>query len=312
MKILITNHKDQACGVYQYGKRFASILVSSEDPAFKYFYCELSSKQELKFIIEQTRPDIVIHNYLGMTMPWFDNDCLNYIVMSGAKQGLIVHNIGYAPCFDFFLHQHPDYPENGDNYPIPRPLFNAPDNLAYPQNKIPTIGTFGFGFSIKKYEEIARLVNEQFEEAEIKLHLTESKFCPNAGELVEIRRLCESEVTKPKIKLSITNDFKTDEEILQFLAGNDLNIFTYQKYNHYNGISSVIDYALSVKRPIAISDSNMFAHINYVDPSICVEKNTLQTIINNGCGVLDRFHSRWSHEEFSKSINKTLTKISNA
>ncbi len=45
------------------------------------------------------------------------------------------------------------------------------------------------------------------------------------------------------------------------------------------GLSSVIDYAISVKKPIGISNSNMFRHI-YSD-EICLYKNSIQYCIDN-------------------------------
>lgn len=308
-RVLITNHKEQACGVYQYGKRVAFILTSSADSEFEYYYREISSKEEYLQILKEIDPKIIVHNYLNITMPWFDQECLNKGREIAALQGLLVHNIGYAACFDFYLHQNPDYPQNGDNYPICRPLFSFPQNYQYPKNTIPIIGTFGFGFLMKRYENIVSLVNEQFEEAEIKLHLTKSKFFPNDGELAKIAELCRQAITKEGIKLTITDDFKTDDEILEFLAGNDLNIFLYQNYNNYNGISSVIDYALSVDRPIAVCKSNMFSHINNNGCSICVENSSLKDIMNNGSGVLKEFKNSWSQDSFRKSFSQNLQSV---
>jgi hypothetical protein len=304
-KVLITNHKDEECGVYQYGKRFASVLTDNISNDYEYFYIEVSNKNEFIENINKISPDIVIHNYLHITMPWYDNECFYILKNRSVPQGLIVHNIGYTNIFDFFLHQHPFYPQNGINHPIPRPLFKYESNERQARN-VPKINTFGFAFSFKKYESIVELVNNSFEEAEINMHLTISKFFPNHEELQKIKDNCVSKITKSGIKLSISSDFKSNNDILAFLDDADLNIFLYQNYNNYNGISSVIDYALSVKRPIAICKSNMFAHLHNTNPSICIEDLSLKEIIKNGTKPIKHLYSLWGHEKFIESIEKII------
>ena len=53
---------------------------------------------------------------------------------------------------------------------------------------------------------------------------------------------------------------------------------------HGRGISSTIDYDISVKRPLAISDSYMFRHIYSHD--ICVYKVNIDDAINNSKKIL--------------------------
>ena len=77
---------------------------------------------------------------------------------------------------------------------------------------------------------------------------------------------------KSGIKLIITTSFFSIEDILYFLKSNTMNIFLYDKMDG-RGISSVIDYALSVDTPLGISDSYMFRHI-YSD-DICLYKSSI-------------------------------------
>jgi hypothetical protein len=109
--------------------------------------------------------------------------------------------------------------------------------------------------------------------------------------------------------LVITTDFISDEDLLDFLAGNDLNIFFYQKYSGYNGISSSIDYALSVKRPIAICRSNMFSHIWNATPSICIEDVSLNEIINVGIRPLEQYYNSWSHDKFIELFENNIKDV---
>lgn len=304
--ILFINHSEKACGVQQYGKRVAQIFKASKK--YNVIYAEPTCSNELCGLIQILKPKATIYNYLPETMPWLNPMIIEKIRASGYTiQGLIVHNVGYQNWFDFYLHQNPHYPQNGRNYSLLRPLFNS--NRLAPFIFKPTIGTFGFGSKVKHYDDICGLVNEQFDEAEINMHLTVSHFRPNHEELIEVKSQCRSRIKKPGITLNFTSDFKDDEEILDFLNGNSVNVFLYNYYPNYNGISSVIDYALSVRRPIAVCKSNMFAHINNVFPSICIEDRTLPEIIDNGIESISRFRDLWSNANFVKHLEGVIDSL---
>jgi len=305
--ILIINHKIESCGVYQYAKRVASIFKKSK--IYNIIYLELDNKNDLINYVNEFKPKTIIYNYLDGTMPWLSSEEIDYIRQLNIPQGLIVHNINYSNKFDYYLHQNPDFIENENNYAILRPLFDYKNINKSKLSEIPKIGTFGFGFKVKKYEDICTLINEQFDKAEIRMHLTLSHFCPNYHELEEIKQACYSRITKPDIKLKFTSDFIDDEGVLNFLESNDLNIFLYQYYQEYNGISSVIDYALSVKKPIAVCKSSMFSHITNTNPSICVEEITIPNILNNGITPLNNFYEKWNNENFINHLEKIIKKI---
>ena len=66
----------------------------------------------------------------------------------------------------------------------------------------------------------------------------------------------------------------------------------------------MIDYALAVQKPLAINKSSMYAHIVDAQPSICVEDNSLQNIIDNGFAPLQEKHDSWSNKNFIDTIEK--------
>ncbi len=310
MIVFVVNHKVQNCGVYQYGKRLAAIVKKSKNLIVHYLEC--SNQQELERYITDYKPKVIVYNHLTGTMPWVDVDFVKRVRELQIKQGTIVHNIAYSTFFDFYLHQDPNYQVNPSNYKLLRPLFEYNNNIALDPNKI-KIGSFGFGFASKNYENLCMCVRENFIRTqipvELRLHLTKSHFCENSRDLAHIKRYAEHVINNPNIKLTITNEFITDDELLNFLAGNHLNMFFYQNYSEYNGISSSIDYALSVKRPIAICRSNMFSHIWNTSPSICVENNSLIEIINNGTIPLDQYYSMWSHDNFIQTFENNINDI---
>ena len=307
MKVFIINHSVQNCGVYQYGKRFGKIAIKSKNHDFMYYEMDSQNSLELEYNIHL--PDAIIYNYLSGTMPWVNKDLVQKYRDKGVKQYLIVHNVGYETFFDYYLHQNP-YSEFVDenNFALSRPLFDYKPIEIDKSDDLLNIGSFGFGFRVKHFDQICRIVNEQLfdKKVQINLHLTSSYFCPNANDISSIKQDCLNSITNDNIKLNMTHDFLTDDEMLNFLYKNDLNIFFYQNYNQYNGISSTIDYALSVKKPIAICKSNMFSHIYDVNPSICIENNSLINIINNGFTPLEDKYNSWTNENFINVLENII------
>lgn len=305
--ILFVNHRQQNCGVRSYGFRVAQIFKASKK--WNVVYVEPNSNAQFCQIFDAIKPDVVLYNYLPQTMPFLTHATVEAVRAVGVKQGLIVHNIGHAEIFDFYLHQDPRHPRVGNNFPLLRPLFEFRrmpcDDIMGPRR----IGTFGFALPEKQYPRICELVNTWFDEAEILMHLTISHFRPNVDWLNSISMQCRQAVTKPGIRLTITTDFRDDEAILDFLAGNDLNVFLYQNFPHYNGISSTVDYALSVRKPIAVCKSGLFSHINDTVPSICVEDRTLPEIMRDGFEPLRGFHQHWQNEEFVRHLEGILDSV---
>jgi hypothetical protein len=82
-----------------------------------------------------------------------------------------------------------------------------------------------------------------------------------------------------------------------------MNIFLYDKMMG-RGISSTIDYALSVKKPLAISDSYMFRNI-YSD-EICLYKQTIQECLVNSGKHVSQFLDTYSNDKLRLTFNKIL------
>ena len=79
-----------------------------------------------------------------------------------------------------------------------------------------------------------------------------------------------------------------------------MNIFLYPESEVKRSNSSCIDYALSVKKPIAISNSHMFQHI--YDDCICVYKTPIQEIMKTSVEYCKQFLTKFSNEELCKKM----------
>ena len=312
MKILIINHSQINCGVYQYGKRVGSILSKSKVNA--YTYLELSNNAELLSNIKRHEPKFIIYNYLEGTMPWVNENTVSKIRDMGIIQALIVHNLNHATFFDIYLHQDPNYRQiNDNNFALKRPLFDYIPKINQMNNEVIHIGSFGFGFKVKHFDKICKIINKQLKKhkVQLNLHITESFFSPNNLVIDEIETKCQKILKNKLHTLKITRNFMSDNEVLDFLSANHLNIFLYEKYKRYNGISSTIDYALSAEKPIAINNSNMFSHIRNVSPTILVEKTNLIEIIENGFSPLGELKQNWSQNNFTTNVDEILSNFGN-
>ena len=119
----------------------------------------------------------------------------------------------------------------------------------------------GFGYAGKGFDQVVRTVQQEFDDAAIRMHIPISPFMdPQGIQATEIDDRCRALVVKPGVKLSVTHEFLSVQGILDFLAQNSLNAFFYAE-NPGRGLSSVLDMALAVDRPIALTKSSCSAPV---------------------------------------------------
>lgn len=295
MRVLILNHQHEHCGVYQFAKRIYDIVKYS--PVTEYVHSVVTSAEEYNEALRKHNPKYIIYNWHPDRMPWLTVERVRKLIRH--VHCFIYHDGTVFKQYDKYLFFGDLDPQKKACHPrkriiLPRPIFEY--NGEYKQNSVPTIGSFGFAFSHKKFHELISLVNNTFSEAIINLHLTSPYFGDSPGsKFADIVKICQESNTNPNVKLNITSSFVSDEELLNFLAGNDINVFSYKTDMKNPGLSSAIDYALSVKRPIAISNNVMFRHI--LKPEILLEKNSLQDIINRGTSPLEEYYVKWSNNQ---------------
>lgn len=308
MKVLFLNHDRKQCGVYQYGKRVYDIIKASNI----YEYHEVTSQVDYQNLVEQSHYTAIIYNYHGATMPW-----LNRTNICKTQPNIGILHESYVDCFDKIIEIDPNAQETSTVRTIPRPLF---ENLSltnecmsptfhtfvssHQTESRPIFGSFGFGFSNKGFPTIVKMINEQYEDAIIKFLIPTADFDADPSMRERVLQACFQEKTKPNIILMIYTDFVNENDLLIFLRSNTMNMFLYDKL-HGRGISSTIDYALSVRRPLGISDSDMFRHI-YHD-NICVYKNNIQTCMQNSLLHCEKFCQLYSHDNMRNKFLQILS-----
>lgn len=317
LDVMLVNGAIENCGVCQYGKRLSRVLLDDSRHAR---YIEVSTAQEFDAV--EFKPKILLFNYIACGRPFGPLGWLSQSFLDGLRRkGHIVGTIGHLDDvrfhFDFVLSQDPTRREYDTQYSLPRPLAfeakNASEGIQDLQvrgrNKV-TIGSFGFAARSKRFPEVVRLVAQQIPNAKVKLNITNANYHDSNGEIRDaVIREC-MEVPRPaSVELAITSTFMSDEDILKFLAGNDLNVFAYQTDSGDDGgVASVMDYAISCERPFAISRSSMFKHV--FTPEVCFETSPLSSIINSGAFVVRQYKELWSPENLKLKFWSVMDSVS--
>jgi hypothetical protein len=308
--ILFVNRLNKNCGVIDYGIRLFNIVKKSTN--FNIVYLPVENSEDVVNGIKLYQPNIVIYNYYPSVLPFITDDLLSDF--RNIPHVGILHEIGLYFTSNGILTVDSTYDDSIDGiFSLPRPLFEDID-ITVEKNEIPTIGSFGFGFRDKNFPKIAEMVCNEFDIAKLRLNIPFATFGDHDGasakyEIDKIKEVISK--NNKNIKLEYSHDFLNHSDLLKFLKQNDVNIFLYDKHET-RSLSSTIDYALSIKKPIGISDSHMFRHINWVTPTIMLDNTNIKDIINNGIEPLNKLYEIHSNknliEKFEYSINKFLNR----
>jgi hypothetical protein len=299
-RVLLLNHQHIKCGVYQFQKRIFDLASKSEKVDF--FYRDLANKNDYLDALK-LKPDYILYNWHWDRMPWLQ--IKDITENKESKHYFFWHDGSIFRAYDKYLFfgaldpRGTAIPEN-KRILLPRPLYNY--NGEYPKNNVPTIGSFGFAYHHKRFPELIALVHKTFTRAIINIHMPNPYYGDTPGNrLADILFKCRQQMRNRNIKVNISTNFLSDDELLSFLAKNDINVFNYALQNN-PGLSSVFDYALSVKRPIAITNNMMFRHITSND--ILLEKHSIKQIMERGTAPLEKFYSEWSTKVFTEKIEE--------
>lgn len=310
--ILIISHKDKQCGVYQYGVNISEALRKSKK--YRFVYCECENKLALDLAIEIHDPVAIIYNYYPDTMSWL-NSWVTHSYDTIPQLGILHENtqkkadMTTNQLFDYTLCPDPTLIDRNPvvfktlrlihDYTNTKPL---PDTV--------TIGSFGFGSNDKGFERLVDMVQQEFDVAIINFLMPFNDIIDKEGTRFTLATAeqCRKAVYKPGITLNISHKFLTKPELLDFLASNTANAFFYDVKKEH-GISSTIEYALAVHRPLVINKCGMFRHVFNAEPSICIENSTIKEIIANGTAPLQPFYGAWTEEKFIQRYEQIIDEV---
>lgn len=300
MKIYFINSKQPECGVYQYGLRYWDAIKNTN---LNVEYVEISTEQEF-LSLDFSDVHVVFFNWIegGSTGPfgWLNHDLTQNLRDRNITTISVLHtNNCFSTTFDNFVDQNPF--RSG----MPRPLYAFDTSKEKPNNKIINIGSFGFAGPHKNFPEIVRLVNEQFESAQININVTNA-FYGDVDKTVlnQVLEDIHAVPRKPGIELNVTTDFLSNEELLDFVHNNDLIVFA---YDYVGDIASVVDYVISTETPIAVTSISSFSHV-YTE-QIDIHKHSLRDILdfNLKTSYIKQFKSKWSNQKLQQYFERIMT-----
>ncbi len=309
--VIFVSNKRAQCGVYEFGRSVAEALRASR--RYEFVYAECSSAEEYHHVVHAQKPVAIIYNYYPSTLNWLNKRHLRR--HHGPHIGIIhevtqeVADKADTSVFDFHIAPDPTLLlRNARVFKTGR-LVPRYVGRRFEEPPVCTIGSFGFATPGKGFEELVIRVQNEFDEALIKLRIPFATFADEHGESAQATAArCLDLVRKPNVGLDIRHDFMTTEEVLEFLAGNSLNAFLYDSLPG-RGISSVIDFALSVGRPLALTRCMMFRHVINAKPSITVEDAPLREILKHGAAPIARFAKEWTADNLVWDYERIVTTI---
>jgi hypothetical protein len=303
--VLFISHKPSRCGIYQFGIRVAKALKESQK--YNFLYIECGNEEEYLAAVSVYKPIAIIVNYHPITLPWLKPELRKWPligIMHEGYQEIVTKANSYS--FDYYIIPDPTVIINNPIVFKTGRLICKYDNK-YPEPIIPTIGSFGFSVGGKNFERIILETQKSFDNAIIRLHLPSATFGDYDGvSSHNTAHKCQSLITKPGIKLKIEYDYLDDNQLLDFLAQNSINVFFYDNLPR-RGISSVIDDALAVNRPIAITKSSMFRHISM--SLIEIEHSTLAEILKRGASPLHQFQEKWTKDKLIYDYESCISNV---
>lgn len=298
-KVLFVNQPKAQCGVYEYGRLTGTILENGYGNVF-YIYREIGSPEQLYSELEKLKYDFVVYNHHPCTMTWLND---GVVARTGIKSATIKHDNAFVFNGSVIIDSDP----NGTNG-VPRPLYINGINPVFNNDNNIVVGAFGFGFGHKGFSEIITRVNNEFDSAVIRLRLPVNSIVDSSGShafslAAQLRKI----PLKNGIKLEISHDYLSHEELIKWLSGHTVNCFLYRNTAGIGtGCSSATDWALASGRPIAVSNDVMFRHLLAVSPQISVDNSTLRDVIGFGTRPLEQFYDNWSWENLYKKYSEIV------
>lgn len=329
--ILFVNNLNAACGVYQHGKLVYQLLRESTKYEINYIECD-----DMKTIVASynaIHPDIIIYNYhpslfgflvknynvmrslhnvkhIGLITDGTLDVLQNPKIHDNLKMGSNVGTTFCPPIFDRYLFMDPETVETSYiKKVLPTIPYFEPTEDTIPNQKV-VIGSFGFGGKDKGFDDLIRMVENEFDEAVIRIHIPFATYGDPDGSGAKERVLeCKKVITKPGIELIATHEFLSELEILNFLHANDINIFLYNDVYKSQGIASTPHFAIAVNKPFLVTNTSKTRHLIELSSEIDCNVSNIKTALERGSSLVDIFTDSWSRKNTLTSYERVFDEL---
>jgi hypothetical protein len=295
-KGIFYNSKKTQCSIYESGIMCYNALKKSNKYTLEYSdNCYNGEKYDFAIFNHH----ILVNNWMNESIIKKINCKTFCIVLEvGEHENLMPQTI---KIFDHYMIIDPTIKESNNIHAFPRPLEDY-EIIKY-ENEIPIIGSFGFVTSGKNWHCIIQQVNEEFDQAIIKINLPYATYVSNSKHITEkLTNELFSIEKKKNIILEITHEYMDKKELINWCSKNTINFFPY--YRNMDGLAAVTDQAIVAEKPILVTKNKTFRHIlKYLKPF--PEINIKEAIKINKEGVL-KMKNDWSSDNFFKKFEILL------
>lgn len=303
--ILFCNSSEPACGVYQYGCQLYDALDTSDK--FEFSYYQPGGLEEMAADLVEYDAAAVIYNWHPDMGGWMKGAPFPGMP---AKQILVYHD--WEPDvskFDAVLFSDPTMSDHDNWHSIPRPLPVYDSGKLIGRGGEPIIGVHGFfGASA---DLVLKRVMEEFDRAILRMHIPFAFFGDRDGKASkEMAARCMAMLEdKPEICATYSHRWLDARDLLGWLSYNDLNCYLRDTTGVWRGVSSALDAALAVRRPLAVNKCQGFRHVFGCQPSVCVEERSLKEILATGIEPLKPLYEANSREKLVARVESILEGI---
>jgi hypothetical protein len=300
-KGIFYNGKKAVCSIYESGVMVYNCLKDSNN--YDLFYSE---KEEFDL-----NYDFAIVNQHNITNNWikeihikiFNKPIFCVVTEVGLKENNLLEHP--PKFFTAYILLDSSVKDKNNIYGFPRPL----ENYKFENEKInpiPIVGSFGFATPGKRWDKIIIETQKSFDEAIIRFNIPYATYVPGNEEKIKaVKDMCNGIITKPKIKLEITHNTLSKEELLNWCRENTINCFLYEREEFFNcGLCATTDQAIIAERPLLVSYDKTFRHIHkYINyyPNISIKEAIEQT--KNG---VKKMKEDWSSVNFLNKFENIL------
>lgn len=274
---------------------------------FRYVYALSETMDRLLDTAHEVGAAAILNNHLSIIPEWFTTSPVR---AAGLKQAaFLTHGMAFAlPGFDAYLVPDPRLPRNGNVWGIGRPL-PAATIKPWVRHEVPVIGTAGHLLPHKDFPATVARVIREFDRAHIRILMSTAEMAP--FDLPDAHQ-CQDLVTKcgKPIDLEIETRPMPIDQLTEWLAENDLNVYLYAPGTGGPAPAMSPDVALAARRPIAVTkNASGLGLFHGLTPSVCVEDSNLRTILKNGIAPLAPLYERFSDDRVLADVEAVLATL---
>jgi len=312
-RVLLVNHGlSKACGIYAHGIRMRDTLCKST--VNEIVYVECNSISDLINHVSRLSPNVVIYNQSPAVMPWVSHireSCPNVLHL-GMTHDVTQDQMDLADPspFNFRIALDPTLKENSKWFTSVRPLFGYTGKFSNVRNNKLILGSFGFYFRHKNFDRVIALAHSLQKPVNLRLHITKAYFSSDdvKKEFDDFVLWADKVTQGSNVKLEINQTYLSDTDLIDELSKNDLNILLYNT-NYGAGPSSAVDYCVAAGRPLLLSNSYQFRHVQARLPSIM--DTDVDSAIKLGPSEILKIRDEWSSENFLKDYERIIHEVQN-